>query len=92
MKLPSKSYENTALVAALLHAAYPAKQALFSRSQASARPAPVVRVSRSTFASWSPENAKKVPPVLQARCCLAAWPLSVTSFCPAGTWREVAKR
>ena len=51
MKLPSKSYENTALLAALLHAAYPAKQALFSRSQASARPAPVVRVSRSTFAS-----------------------------------------
>lgn len=91
MKLSSKGYENTALLAALLPAAYPAKQALFSRPQASARPAPVVRVSRSTFASWSPENAKKVPPVLRARC-LAAWPLGVTSFCPVGTWREVAKR
>ena len=87
MKLPSRSYENTALLAALLHAAYPAKQALFSRSQASARPALVVHVSRSTFAPWSPENAKKVPPVLQARGCLAAWPLGVTSFCLAGTWQ-----
>ena len=59
MKLPSKSYENTALLAALLHAAYPAKQALFWRSLASARPAPVVRVSRSTLFRGRLKTRKK---------------------------------